>query len=50
MSRSYFVEDGGGDLLEIGDSPFSGSRGVETVFFGFRVVEMVDVKAARYCT
>ena len=44
------MEDGGRVLLEIEDSPFSGSRGVETLFFGFRVVEMVDVKAARYCT
>ena len=50
MSRSYFVDDGRGDLLEIGDSPFSGSRGVETVFFGFRVVDMMDVKAVRKCT
>ena len=44
------MEDGGGVLLEIGDSPFSGGGGVEAVFFGFRVVNMMGVKAVRYCT
>ena len=44
------MEDGGGVLLEIGDSPFSGGGGVEAVFFGFRVVDMVDVKVVRYYT
>ena len=43
---------GGGlvELVEMCISPFSGGWGVESVFFGFRLVDMVDVRAVRYCT
>ena len=51
------MEDGGGVLLEIGDSPFSdggggggGGGGGKVVFFGFRLVDMMEVKVVMPCT
>ena len=42
--------DGEIELFEMISSPFSGGWGVESVFFGFRLGDIVDVRAVRYCT
>ena len=44
------MEDDWSVLLEIGYSLFSGGCGVEAVSFGFRVVDMVDVRSVKHCT
>ena len=31
-------------------SPFSGGWGVSTEFYGFRLCDMIDVRAVRHCT
>ena len=42
--------DDGVELFEIRRSQFSGGWGVESVFFGFWLGDMMDVRVVRYYT
>ena len=44
------MEVGWGVLLDIGDSKILNGWEVGSVFFGFRVADMVNVREVRYCT
>ena len=44
------MEAGWGVLLDIGDSKILNGWEVGSVFFGFRVADMVNVGVVRYCT
>ena len=41
---------GGGESVEMKFSPFSGGSGVESVFLGFWLSDMVDIRIVRYIT